>query len=869
MRKVILEQNGWLSGEIAPEYQGRTDLTALRYGAARLDNLVVGAGGALKKRPGTWQFIRTPGVESLRAFVLTRFLVHAENIEAWRRFNAEEIERVIPLHEAVANESRNPASQREKHRLEAIRLRGLLPAAKQLSDDERLLKTYSYALDNHRYSPELARQILTLTHKDQTLPFHEIAYAENRTKGFFRIHNTFVGRTYPVTNADKYGAWNASQFRAAHYTSIDSSTWIFVTPTREPMLLRKQAPSTIGPTEPLQSEAIWEVQPFNWDTDKITKVENAPVFKPEPASEIFIHHLVSNEQASIYWAYFSAFSGHPNWHNDITYQRLRVGSARFRVSGSRTIKPTDANARLFFEPLPEPLRSSKEELVFSLLVKDKDSDDPKADLWQADWSVHAFGENLGWPASVAFHENRLVLAGSGTWGQGRLWLSGINDPLNFAIGEAEADDALDLSLTEDDKICSLTSGTELEIYAERGEWALSGEPITAAQAHLRKVGTRGSRSVPYAVQPIRAAGATVFIDRNGSPAALRWVGETLQHQSESLRGLAPHIASDFVSLAWDPNHDRLLGVRSDGTMACGTWLPEQNTLAWTRWDMLPRRYPGEDDYGQANVGASGFLSVSAGGGIVCVTTERDGRRAVEIMLEDLGLDSAVLAHQNSVAETITRQGSGKNNSRATLDTRWEVLEIIPFPLPAQSHSDSGMQALGAPAQISRYRPLFTDRTAPNYARKRFSARVGLDRGLRFWGATIETQLQPLPINLPLSASSGRGRVRLVALELLVRRAPSTERSALAHAHGLLSSNEDLGAFQVAERVFVAQAEPNLLRHIASGTSGQQSTRHDLQTLRLRGANWQAASGSLWIWLQPFAHTAEILSAKTELRIGDL
>ena len=218
-----------------------------------------------------------------------------------------------------------------------------------------------------------------------------------------------------------------------------------------------------------------------------------------------------------------------------------------------------------------------------------------------------------------------------------------------------------------------------------------GEPITAAQAHLRKVGTRGSRSVPYAVQPIRAAGATVFVDRNGSPAALRWVGETLQHQSESLRGLAPHIASDFVSLAWDPNHDRLLGVRSDGTMACGTWLPEQNTLAWTRWDMLPRRYPGEDDYGQANVGASGFLSVSAGGGIVCVTTERDGRRAVEIMLEDLGLDSAVLAHQNSVAETITRQGSGKNNSRATLDTRWEVLEIIPFPLPAQSHSDSGMQ----------------------------------------------------------------------------------------------------------------------------------------------------------------------------------
>ena len=896
MRKLVLEQNGWLSGEIAPEYQGRTDLTALRYGAAHLDNLVVGAGGALKKRPGTWQMIRPPKMESVRVFVLTQFLVHAENIEAWRRFNADEIERVIPLHEAVANNVRNSAERREKHRQEALRLRGLLPAAKQLSEDERRVKSFSYALRESRYTPEVARQILALTHHNQAIPFHEVAYAENRTKGFFRVHNTFLTRTFPVTNAAQHGTWSAEQFLAAQYTPIDSSTWIFVTPTHKPMLLRKQAPNTIGPTEALQGNAIWELQTFDWDTDKITKVKNAPVFKPESASQIFVHHYTQSGNANLYWAYFSAFSGHPNWHTEIVYQRLRmqdrqdpqnVKETLFRVAGQRTVSPTADNAEHFFPHLPEDLRGGTESLDFVFLLR-LDGTDPVQDQWVDDWDIHAFGTRMGWPAAVAFHENRLVLAGSSTWGQGRLWLSKIGDPLNFAIGEGLADDALDLSLTEDDKICSLASGTELEIYAERGEWALSGSPITAEQARLRKVGTRGSRSVPYAVQPVRAAGGTVFVDRNGSPAALRWVGETLQHQSESLRGLAPHIASDFVSLAWDPAHDRLLGVKSDGTMACGTWLPEQNTLAWTSWDMLPRRYANEGDRLQDDLGTSGFLSVSAGSGIVCVTTRRESRNeslhAVEILLEDLGLDSAVLAHQDSVAQTITRMEGGEGNTRATLDPRWEVLEVIPFPLAAQSLTDSGMKALvGTQEQklglLSRYRPLFTDRLAPAFARRLFSTRVGLTTELRYWGATIETQITPLPVNLPPSARSGRGRVRLVSLELLVRRAPSVRRSALAHAHGLLSHNEDLGLFQVAGRVFSAEAEANLLRRVPSGTGAstgaragtdaQQEQARELATLRLRGANWQAASNPLWTWLQPFANTAEILSAKTELRIGDL
>ena len=872
MRKLVLEQNGWLSGEIAPEYQGRTDLVALRYGAARLDNLVVRAGGALRRRPGTWQFIRQEDGDTLRTFVLSRFLVQAWSIEVWNRFTPEELRRVLIIHNKVVNDPNTSDEVREQHRKEIVRVSGLIPIADALTPEERKREIVAYAMRENGYSLETARKIASLTHYRQAVEFHEIAYADTKTRGFFRIYNSFRNRSYYVIDAEKHEGWLENEIFAAQYAAVDASTWIFVTPRRPPMLLRKKVLSRNRLAERYQGSAIWEVQIISWDGDALTHYNQAPAFKPESGAQLYLHpyHGVSGQ----YWGLFSTFSGHPNWYADIVDQRLQVGNTQFRVVRHRAVRATDSDTGIFYPYLPQSLRGNTEARDFAILRKIS-GENPPTDTWLDNWSVHAFGRGLGWPTAVAFHENRLVLAGSGTWGRRRVWLSKINEPLNFNIDKALADNALDVALPEDDKICSLVSGTELEIYAERGEWALSGEPITAEQAQLRKVGTRGSRSVPYVVQPVRAAGATVFVDRNGSPALLRWVGETLQHRSESLRGLAPHIASDFVSMAWDPKHDRLLGVRSDGTIACGTWLPEQNTLAWTRWHILPRRYLGEADYGQEDVGKSGFLSISSGSGIVGVSTRRDGRFAVEVFDENLGTDATLIVEESHKVGSITRKGDGADSNTSTLDTRWEVFEFIPAPLASLSATDSGMTALGISDTNARYRPLFTDRTAPGYAQNLYSARVGTSAVVRLWGAAIETRLEPLPTNLPTSMLGGRQRVRLVSLDILARRPSASRRSPVAHAHGLLTTAEDFGFFTVGGRLVVPVSEQNILRRSSAQSAqsvqseGTQETERDFETLRLRGTHWQVATAPLWVWLQPFAETAELLSARTELRIGDL
>ena len=223
---------------------------------------------------------------------------------------------------------------------------------------------------------------------------------------------------------------------------------------------------------------------------------------------------------------------------------------------------------------------------------------PKKNVWQEHWAIHAFGPGLGWPVAAAVHGGRLVLAGSGPWGSRRVWLSKVGDHFNFDTGGLEGfggrgstldDSAMDVVLPAGETIAALVAAAELEIYTGLGEWVLTGSPATPSSSRLRHVGSRGSRLDPHPVQPVRAEDATLFADRNGAPALLRWVGEELQHRSESLAGLAPHLARDFTRLAWLRGSRRLLGLRGDGTIACGIWRPEEDILAWSRWTAEPAR----------------------------------------------------------------------------------------------------------------------------------------------------------------------------------------------------------------------------------------------------------------------------------------
>ena len=87
-----------------------------------------------------------------------------------------------------------------------------------------------------------------------------------------------------------------------------------------------------------------------------------------------------------------------------------------------------------------------------------------------DWTEQAFSAVRGYPASVCFHENRLVFAG--TLAQpDTLWFSKIGDFFNFDVDEAADNDSFDLTAStgQVNEIRYMISNRDLQVFTASGE----------------------------------------------------------------------------------------------------------------------------------------------------------------------------------------------------------------------------------------------------------------------------------------------------------------------------------------------------------------------------------------------------------------
>jgi hypothetical protein len=66
----------------------------------------------------------------------------------------------------------------------------------------------------------------------------------------------------------------------------------------------------------------------------------------------------------------------------------------------------------------------------------------------AEWEEPAFSNLHGWPASITFHQNRLVIGGSKSH-PNRLWFSKTGDYMNFNLGKGLDDDAIEFDMLSD------------------------------------------------------------------------------------------------------------------------------------------------------------------------------------------------------------------------------------------------------------------------------------------------------------------------------------------------------------------------------------------------------------------------------------
>lgn len=199
-----------------------------------------------------------------------------------------------------------------------------------------------------------------------------------------------------------------------------------------------------------------------------------------------------------------------------------------------------------------------------------------------DWAESAFSGRCGYPVSVAFHQDRLVIGGSRSL-PNRLWLSRTGDLFNFDLGTGLDDEGIEFGILSDqiNAIRAVVSGRHLQVFTSGAEWMVTGDPLTPTSLQLKRQ-TRVGSVVDRTVPPMDVEGATLFVARNHSEIREYLYTDLEQaYQSSDLALLCRHIISGVVDQAYDKARRLLIIVRDDGNFATLTMYRAEQVAAWT------------------------------------------------------------------------------------------------------------------------------------------------------------------------------------------------------------------------------------------------------------------------------------------------
>lgn len=205
-------------------------------------------------------------------------------------------------------------------------------------------------------------------------------------------------------------------------------------------------------------------------------------------------------------------------------------------------------------------------------------------LLEADdaYQMGAFSDTTGYPATVAFYEQRLVFANTQEEPQ-TVFFSVAGDFENFTPG-VEATDALTYTIGSNqvNVIRYLNSSRSLLIGTSGGEFAVSSgtiEPITPTNAQLKKQSSYGSADI----QPLTVANVTLFVQR-----AQRKIRELVydfdsdSYFAPDMTILAEHITeSGIKEIAYQQEPDSIVwAVLNNGRFVGMTYRREEKVIAW-------------------------------------------------------------------------------------------------------------------------------------------------------------------------------------------------------------------------------------------------------------------------------------------------
>ncbi len=242
-----------------------------------------------------------------------------------------------------------------------------------------------------------------------------------------------------------------------------------------------------------------------------------------------------------------------------------------------------------------------------------------------DWFEAAFSPARGYPVTVAFHQDRLVIGGSRDL-PNRLWFSKSGDLMNFDLGEGLDDEAIEFSVLSDqvNAIRGIFSSRHLQVFTSGAEWMVTGEPLTPSAVQIRRQTRTGSRIDRY-IPPVNVDGATLYAARSGNELyEFLYTDLEAAYTSSDLALLSRHVLGTPVDQDYDRGNRLLYVVREDGKFATLTVYRSEQVSAWTLHE------------------TGGVVkSVAVVGDEVYMLVQRGSSHFIELLDDTLYLDSAL------------------------------------------------------------------------------------------------------------------------------------------------------------------------------------------------------------------------------------
>lgn len=207
------------------------------------------------------------------------------------------------------------------------------------------------------------------------------------------------------------------------------------------------------------------------------------------------------------------------------------------------------------------------------------------------WKEGAFSDARGWPGVVAFHDQRLVMAGS-TLLPHFMFFSRSGAFFNFDAGTGRDDEAI-IAQTPPEfgvpKILWLLSYRHLLIFTDLGEFFVPGsenKAVTPATISVKRQTPYGANAL---IHPAAFDGCAIYVVKD-SPQVQQFSFEVEENAylGDSLTHLAGEIViepvdMDVLQMGLTGQAMNAFVVNADGTMGVLTYSKAQEIVAWTRW----------------------------------------------------------------------------------------------------------------------------------------------------------------------------------------------------------------------------------------------------------------------------------------------